>query len=98
GQSRALVRQLAHYAVLILDDWGLTPLSPTESRDMLELFDAPYGQAATILTSQLPVEHWHGVMAEAMLADAILDRVVHNAYLLALQGESMWFQRLSSAP
>ncbi len=89
GQSRALVRQLAHYAVLILDDWGLTPLSPTESRDMLELFDARYGQAATILTSQLPVEHWHGVMAEAMLADAILDRVVHNAYLLALQGESM---------
>ena len=89
GHSRDLIRQLAHYQVLILDDWGLTPLSAAESRDLLELFDARYGQASTILTSPWPVEQWHGVMTEALLADAILDRIVHNAYDLALQGESL---------
>ena len=75
--------------VLILDDWGLATLSDENRRDLLELLEDRYDRRATIVTSQLPVEHWHEALEDPTLADAILDRLVHNAYKMNLRGESM---------
>ena len=80
---------LAKTDVLILDDWGLAPLSDDNRRDLLELLEDRHDCRATIVTSQLPVEHWHESIGEPTLADAILDRLVHNAYKMALKGDSM---------
>src|SRR5256885_16277011 len=80
---------LAKTAFLILDDWGLATLSDENRRDILELLEDRYGRGATIVTSQLPVDHWHQALGDPTLADAILDRLLHNAYKLPLQGESM---------
>jgi DNA replication protein DnaC len=80
---------LAKTDVLILDDWGLAPLNDENRRDLLELLDDRYDRRATMVTSQLPVDHWHEAIGEPTLADAILDRLVHNAYKISLQGESM---------
>jgi DNA replication protein DnaC len=75
--------------VLILDDFGLTPLTEQTKRDLLEILDDRYDRRSTIVTSQLPVEQWHAFLADPTLADAILDRLVHNSYRLALKGDSM---------
>ena len=75
--------------MLILDDFGLAPIADVHQRDLLEIVDDRFDKSSTILTSQLPIEQWHGWLGEPTLADAILDRVVHNAYKLALKGESM---------
>ena len=80
---------LAKTDVLILDDWGLATLSDENRRDLLELLEDRYDRRATIVTSQLPVEHWHEALGDLTLADAILDRLVHNAYKMNLRGESM---------
>jgi len=80
---------LAKTDLVILDDWGLAPLSDENRRDLLELLDDRYARWATVVTSQLPVDHWHEAIGEPTLADAILDRLVHNAYKITLQGESM---------
>ncbi len=88
AQGDAWLRQLAHVQVLILDDWGMTPLSATAGRDLLEVFDDRYLQSSTIITSQVPVDQWHGLWTEGIIADAILDRLVHNAYHLPMHGES----------
>jgi DNA replication protein DnaC len=74
--------------LLILDDFGLTPLDVIQCRDLLELADDRYGKSATLITAQLPVSAWHGVFADATIADAILDRLVHNAYRIELHGPS----------
>jgi DNA replication protein DnaC len=73
----------------LLDDWGLEPLGPQARHDLLEIFEDRYGRASTIVTSQLPVEAWHGAINQATYADAILDRLIHNAHRLELSGESM---------
>jgi DNA replication protein DnaC len=73
----------------LLDDWGLATLSDENRRDLLELLGDRYDRRATIVTSQLPVEHWHEALGGPTLADAILDRLVHNAYKMSLRGESM---------
>jgi len=75
--------------VLILDDWGLMKLSAENRRDLLEVLEDRHGRRSTIATSQLPIEEWHGIIGDATLADAILDRLVHNAYKINLRGESM---------
>jgi DNA replication protein DnaC len=75
--------------LLILDDWGLAPMTAEQRRDLLEIIDDRHGRASTIVTSQVPVEHWHDVIGDPTLADAILDRLVHNAHRLVLKGESM---------
>ena len=75
--------------LLILDDWGLAPFTGEQRRDMLELLDDRYGQRSTIVTSQMPVDNWHELIGDPTLADAILDRLVHNAYRINLKGESM---------
>ena len=80
---------LAKTALLILDDWGLATLNDENRRDVLELLEDRHGRGATIVTSQFPVEHWHEALGDPTLADAILDRLLHNAYKITLRGESM---------
>ena len=89
GRYGKLLTTLAKTDVLILDDWGLAPLSDENRRDVLESVEDRHDRRATIITSQLPVEHWHDALGDPTLADAILDRLVHNAYKITLQGESM---------
>ena len=89
GQYSKLLTNLAKVDVLILDDWGLMKLSAENRRDLLEVLEDRHGRRSTIATSQLPLEEWHDVIGDATLADAILDRLVHNAYKINLRGESM---------
>ena len=89
GRYGKLMTALAKTDVLILDDWGLAPLSDDNRRDFLELLEDRHDCRATIVTSPLPVEHWHEAIGEPTLADAILDRLVHNAYKIVLKGDSM---------
>ena len=79
---------LARIDVLVLDDWGLAPLEPAARRDLLEILDDRYQKRSTVIVAQLPVENWHEWIADPALADAILDRVVHNAYPIHIKGES----------
>ena len=89
GRYGKLMTTLAKTDLLILDDWGLAPLSDENRRDLLEIVEDRHDCRATLVTSQLPVEHWHEALGDPTLADAILDRLVHNAYKITLQGESM---------
>lgn len=92
---------MSHYAktdLLILDDWGLAPFSAEQRRDMLALLDDRYGQRSPLVTSQMPVENWHELIGDPTLADAILDRLVHNAYRIQLKGESMRKQTAKLTP
>jgi DNA replication protein DnaC len=89
GRYGRLLKTLARVTLLILDDWGLAPLTPEQERDLLEILDDRHGCSSTIVTSQLPVEHWHELIANPTIADAILDRLIHNAHRLILKGDSM---------
>ena len=89
GRFTRLFRTLIKADLLILDDWGPDRLTATQRRDLMEIIEDRYGRGSTLITSQLPVEAWHEVIAEPTFADAILDRIVHNAYRLALEGPSM---------
>lgn len=89
GRYVRLMKALAKTDLLILDDWGLSALHDDNRRDLLELMEDRYDTRATIVTSQFPVEHWYETIGDPTLADAILDRLVHNAYKLLLKGESM---------
>ena len=80
---------LAKTDLIILDDWGLAPLSQGDRNDMLEVLDDRVGARSTLMTSQLPTEHWHAYLNDPTLADAILDRVLHAAHKVALTGESL---------
>ena len=88
-KKSAFFKQLARVKLLVLDDFGLTPLAEETKRDLLEIMDDRYNKASTLVTSQLPVEKWHLYLNDPTLADAILDRLVHNAYRLNLKGDSM---------
>jgi DNA replication protein DnaC len=89
GTYASLLSQIAKIDLLILDDWGLSQPDSEQRKDLLEILDDRYQNKSTIITSQLPVLHWHEHLNDATLADAILDRVVHNSIRLELQGESM---------
>ena len=95
GSWSRLLGQLARTDLVILDDWGIHKLNAAQRHDLMELIEDRHGRRATLIASQLPVEHWHELIGEATLADAILDRLLHNAHRLALTGESM---RRSAAP
>jgi DNA replication protein DnaC len=85
-------KKLAHLAkldLLILDDWGLQKLTRAQAQDLLEVVDDRHGARSLLITSQLPIEHWHDTLGDPTLADAILDRVCHSAHKLLLTGESM---------
>lgn len=83
------LRKLLRYDLLILDEWGQHPLTEEESRDLLEIIDDRYQIRATLIGSQLPVDRWHDWFPDATTADAVLDRLVHHAYRVPIQGESM---------
>ena len=84
-----LLRQLAKADLLVLDDFGLAPLAADTVRDLLEILDDRYDRKSTLITSQLPLDQWHAYLGDRTVADAILDRLVHNSYRLVLKGESM---------
>ena len=89
GRYAKLIAPITRCEVLILDDLLISPLTREEQRELLEIVEERYDRKATIVTSQLPVKAWHDAMQDPTLADAILDRLVHNAYKLELKGESM---------
>ncbi len=89
GRYRKLMKALLKADLLILDDFGLAPLAAEQQRDLLEIMEDRYDRRSTIVTSQLSVKHWHEALGDPTMADAILDRLVHNAYKIELKGESM---------
>jgi len=89
GTYTRLMNRLAKVDVLILDDWGLSKLIAEQRRDLLEILEDRHDNRSTIVTSQLPLNQWHHIIGDPTLADAILDRLVHNAYKINLKGESM---------
>jgi len=89
GRYSKLLATLARTDVLVLDDWGLAKLTGEQRRDLLEILEDRHGVRSTLATSQLPVEKWHDIIGDPTLADAILDRLVHNAYKINLKGGSM---------
>ena len=89
GRYARLLKSLARVQLLILDDWGLSVLTEAEQRDLLEILEDRHQRASTIVTSQLPVDQWCDAIGNPTLADAILDRLVHNAHRLTMTGESM---------
>ncbi len=89
GTYHKQLQQLAKIRALIIDDWGLEKLAPAHRNDLLEIMDDRHGQASTIVISQLPTDQWYASIGDNTLADAILDRLMHNAHRLQLSGESM---------
>ena len=93
GSYLKLMKTLVKVELLILDDWGLNQLSRSEALDLLEVIEDRHQRGSTVIISQVPVEVWHQLIGEATIADAILDRLVHNAYRVEMEGESMRRQR-----
>jgi DNA replication protein DnaC len=89
GRYRKLLARFARIDLLVLDDWGLSPLTDEQRRDMLEILEDRHELRSTLVTSQFPVEKWHPIIDDPTLADAILDRLVHSAYRLNLKGDSL---------
>jgi len=89
GRYLRLIKQLSKVDLLILDDWGLEKLNLVQSNDLLEVMEDRHGSKSTLIAGQIPVNQWHKAIGDATLADAILDRLVHNAHKINLKGESM---------
>jgi DNA replication protein DnaC len=89
GRFPRLVDKLSRVQLLMLDDWGTHGLTDQQRLDLLELFEERYQRRSTIITAQLPVSGWHDMIGEPTIADAILDRIVHNAHRIELKGDSM---------
>ena len=89
GSYTRLLARWAKTDVLVLDDWGLAPIAESERRDLLEILDDRHGLRSTIVVSQLPVKEWHRLVGDPTIADALLDRIVHNAHEVRLKGESI---------
>jgi DNA replication protein DnaC len=89
GSYGAMLSRLAKLDVLVLDDLLIAPLKDTERRDLLEVLEDRYDQRSTVVTSQIPTKTWHEMLADPTVADAICDRLVHNAHMLALKGASL---------
>ena len=89
GSYPQLLSRLSRTRLLILDDWGTAPLGPSESHDILEIVDDRSQLSSTIIAGQLPVEDWHASIIDPSVADAVLDRLVHNSHRIRLKGESM---------
>lgn len=95
GSYVHLLVTLSRVQLLILDDWLRDPLTPAQARDVTDLLDDRYGRMATIVATQIPIEDWHSRLGDPTLADAVMDRLIHNAYRLQLKGES---QRKTRSP
>lgn len=89
GSYGSLMKRLSKTQLLVIDDLGLSPLADTERRDLLEVIEDRNGSSSTLITSQLPVEKWHDHIGDPTIADAILDRLVHNAHRIQMKGGSM---------
>ncbi|NPD70241.1 ATP-binding protein (plasmid) [Lichenicola cladoniae] len=96
GRYAKLLHQLARVDLLILDDWGPEPLTPEQQRDLLEILEDRYDAGSVIITSQVPIDRWYEIVGNPTLADAILDRIVHNAHRIELKGESMRKKRATA--
>jgi DNA replication protein DnaC len=89
GHAARLLARIAKIQLLILDDWAMAKLTAEQRRDLMEVIDDRHQRASTILATQIPIERWHDMIADPTYADAILDRLVHNAYRIDLSGDSM---------
>ena len=89
GAYSSTLAKLARFEVLVLDDFLLAPMKDTERRDLLEVLEDRYERASTVITSQLPTKTWHNALNDPTIADAICDRLVHNAHVIELRGPSM---------
>lgn len=98
GSYMRLMAQLLKTDLLILDDWGIQPLTGPQRNDLMEVIEDRHERRSTLIASQLPIEHWHDYIGEATLADAILDRLLHSAHRLNLTGESMRKERATVDP
>jgi DNA replication protein DnaC len=98
GRYTRMLRAIARLDLLILDDWGPEPLDADQRRDLLEIVEDRYEARSIIVTSQLPVDRWHEMIGNPTIADAILDRLVHNAYRIELKGESLRKKKPSDQP
>jgi DNA replication protein DnaC len=96
GRYARLCRAICGVHLLILDDFALEPLDHQARHDLLEIVEERYGRRSTLFTSQIPVDQWHAVIGDPTYADAILDRVVHNAHSLSLEGESLRRTRIKA--
>ena len=97
GRYARMLKSLARVQLLILDDWAIIPLTAEQRRDLMEIIDDRHDRASTIVTSQVPVEHWHEHIGNPTIADAVLDRLVHGAHRIDLKGESMRKLRAAKA-
>lgn len=95
GSYGKMLIRWAKTDLIVIDDWGIAPLSDEHRRDLLEILEDRYGLRATLVTSQIPVEKWHRYLDDPTVADAILDRLIHNAYKIKLKGESMRKKKLT---
>lgn len=89
GRYERQLKALGRVDLLVLDDWGLAPLSAEGRRDLMEVVDDRHGRRSTVVTSQLPVDAWHALIGDPTIADAMLDRLVHNAHRITLSGHSL---------
>ena len=89
GSYSRLMNQLLRVELLIIDDWGLQPMTAPQRNDLMEIIEDRHARRSTLITSQLPIEHWHDYIGEATVADAILDRLLNGAHRLQLIGDSM---------
>ena len=95
GSYAKRLKEFAKTNLLLIDDYGLAVLNVEQRHDLLEILEDRHGIQSTLVTSQLPVDHWHEIIGDATLADAILDRLVHNAHRITLKGESMRKEKIS---
>lgn len=98
GSAIKEMNRIEKQDLLILDDFGIQPFDQTSRASLLEIIEDRHGKHATIITSQLPVKQWYEVIGEKTVADAILDRIVHNAHRIELKGESLrrkWNKRIT---
>jgi DNA replication protein DnaC len=89
GHAVRLLARLARIQLLILDDWAMARLTAEQRRDLMEVIDDRHQRASTVLATQVPIERWHDMIGDPTYADAILDRLIHNAYRIDLKGDSM---------
>ena len=96
ARDARLLLSLARFKLLILDDWGPEALTAVQARELLEIVEDRYDKGSIIITGQVPVDRWHDLIGAPTLADAILDRVIHNTYRIDLAGESLRKRRSQS--
>lgn len=89
GTYNKLLASIAKKDLLVIDDFGLSPLTDEQRRDLLEVVEDRYEKRSTLIAGQLPIDHWHEMIGDPTIADAILDRLVHNAHKLLLKGPTM---------